>query len=106
MGLAAVSLPYYRHIYSYGLEKFARFATEIWGVSPEGKSSDEIARAGLDTMEEFLKECPDRHVPLKSSVPRKRCSPRLQSRPSSWKNGYKKLTTEEILSILEECFLA
>ena len=29
MGLAAISLPYYRYIHSYGLDKFVRFAIEI-----------------------------------------------------------------------------
>ncbi|HAR91653.1 MAG TPA: NADH-dependent alcohol dehydrogenase, partial [Eubacterium sp.] len=29
--LAAVSLPYYKYILPYGLHKFKRFATEVWG---------------------------------------------------------------------------
>lgn len=36
MGLAAISIPYYNYIYSYGLDKFVRFAKNIWGVSDEG----------------------------------------------------------------------
>lgn len=36
MTLAAVSLPYYRHILPYGLPKFKRFAIEVWKVNPEG----------------------------------------------------------------------
>lgn len=36
MTLAAVSLPYYRHILPYGLSKFKRFAIEVWKVNPEG----------------------------------------------------------------------
>lgn len=35
MTLAAVSLPYYRHILPYGLSKFKRFAIEVWKVNPE-----------------------------------------------------------------------
>ena len=31
MGLAAVSLPYYRLICKDGAAKFARFATNVWG---------------------------------------------------------------------------
>ena len=34
MTLAAVSLPYYRHILPYGLDKFKRFAVQVWGVDP------------------------------------------------------------------------
>ena len=36
MTLAAVSLPYYRHILPYGLPKFKRFAVNVWGVDPAG----------------------------------------------------------------------
>ena len=43
MTLAAVSLPYYRYIMPYGLKKFARFATEVWGVSAEGKTDEQLA---------------------------------------------------------------
>eukprot|EP00833_Pecoramyces_ruminatium_P011809 jgi/Orpsp1_1/1185841/evm.model.c7180000095580.1 len=32
MGLCAISMPYYRFIYKYGLDKFVRFAKEIWNV--------------------------------------------------------------------------
>ena len=56
MTLAAVSLPYYRHIMPYGLDKFVRFATNVWNVNPEGKSKEDIAKAGLDAMEEWMKE--------------------------------------------------
>ena len=55
MTLSAVSLPYYRHIMPYGLHKFKRFATEVWGVNAEGKSDEEIANAGLLEMEKWMK---------------------------------------------------
>ncbi len=38
MGLAAISIPYYNYIYSYGLDKFVKFAKNIWDVSEEGKT--------------------------------------------------------------------
>ena len=56
MTLAAVSLPYYRYIMPYGLKKFARFATEVWGISAEGKSDEQLASEGLATMESWMKE--------------------------------------------------
>ena len=48
MTLAAVSLPYYRHILPYGLDKFKRFAVQGWGVDP--------AEEGLAAMEGWRKE--------------------------------------------------
>ncbi|WP_270837808.1 iron-containing alcohol dehydrogenase [Mitsuokella multacida] len=56
MTLAAVSLPYYRHILPYGLPKFKRFAIEVWKVRPEGKTDEEIAEEGLKDMEAWMKE--------------------------------------------------
>ncbi|MBQ2347399.1 MAG: iron-containing alcohol dehydrogenase, partial [Clostridia bacterium] len=51
MTLAAVSLPYYRYIMPYGMKKFARFATEVWSVSRDGKTDDQLADEGLSAME-------------------------------------------------------
>ena len=56
MTLAAVSLPYYRYIMPYGLKKFARFAKEVWGISADGKTDEQLAKAGLDAMESWMKE--------------------------------------------------
>jgi len=56
MTLSAVSLPYYRYIMPYGLQKFKRFAMEVWNVSPEGKSDEQIAEEGLSAMEDWMKK--------------------------------------------------
>lgn len=56
MTLAAVSLAYYRHICPYGLEKFKRFAVNVWDVNPDGKTDEEIAAKGLEQMESYMKE--------------------------------------------------
>ena len=56
MTLAAVSLPYYRHILPYGLKKFKRFAVEVWGVETAGKTDREIANAGLLAMEKWMRK--------------------------------------------------
>ena len=56
MTLAAVSLPYYRMIMPYGLKKFVRFATVVWGVDPEGKTDEQIAGEGLAALEAWMKQ--------------------------------------------------
>lgn len=56
MTLSAVSLPYYRHIMPYGLEKFKRFAIQVWDVTPEGKTDQQIAEEGLAAMESWMNE--------------------------------------------------
>lgn len=56
MTLAAVSLPYYRHIMPFGLEKFKRFAVNVWDVDPTGKYDEQVAEEGLKAMEAWMKE--------------------------------------------------
>ena len=47
MTLAAVTLAYYRHILDAGVKRFARFAVNVWGISPEGKSEHQLAEESL-----------------------------------------------------------
>ncbi|HJD22551.1 MAG TPA: iron-containing alcohol dehydrogenase [Firmicutes bacterium] len=56
MTLAAVSLPYYRYILPDGLPKFRRFAVNVWDVDPAGKTDEQVAREGLQAMEDWMKE--------------------------------------------------
>ena len=56
MTLAAVSIPYYRFILPYGVEKFKRYAVNVWNVNPENKSDKEIAEEGLNKMEAWMKK--------------------------------------------------
>ena len=46
MTLSAVSLPYYKMIMPYGVRKFARFAVNVWDISPDGKNEEELAKEG------------------------------------------------------------
>lgn len=56
MTLAAVSIPYYKFIMPYGLAKFKRYAINVWNVSPDGRTDEEIALDGLSCMESWMKE--------------------------------------------------
>ena len=102
MGLAAISMPYYRYIYSYGLDKFVRFAKEVWYVSEEGKSKDEIALEGIDCLESFAKEL-GIVTSLRELGATREMLP-LIANSTVLGGGYKKLTCEEILKILENCY--
>ena len=55
MTLAAVSIPYYKFIMPYGLKKFVRFAQNVWGVNPVGKTNETIAKEGLAAMEAWMR---------------------------------------------------
>ncbi len=56
MTLAAVSLPYYKHIMPYRLAKFVRFAKNVWDVDAAGKTEEQVASEGLTAMENWMKE--------------------------------------------------
>ncbi len=103
MGLAAISLPYYRHIYKYGIDKFVRFADVVWGVSTDGKSKDEIALEGISCLESFIDEC-GIVKSLEELGATREMLPLIAETSNKSTNGYKELTTEEVLAILEQCF--
>lgn len=53
-GLAVIHPRLYRHIYQGALNRFARFAREVWGVS---EADDEAAAlAGIDALTAFIEE--------------------------------------------------
>ena len=57
--LAAVSGAYYRLLISKSpdaVQKFKRLAMNVWGVSAEGKTDEQVAMEGLETMEQWMRE--------------------------------------------------
>ncbi len=55
MTLAAVSMAYYKFIMPYGLKKFVRYAVNVWGVNPVGKTDETVAEEGLAAMEAWMR---------------------------------------------------
>ena len=101
MTLAAVSLPYYRHILPYGLPKFRRFAVNVWNVQTEGKTDEEIAREGLSAMESWMKEL-GLVMNLTDLGATEEMIPDIIKATIILNGGYKTLTTEEVEEILKE----
>lgn len=101
MTLAAVSLPYYRHILPYGLPKFKRFAVNVWNVQTEGKTDEEIAREGLSAMESWMKEL-GLVMNLTDLGATEEMIPDIVKATILLNGGYKTLTTEEVEEILKE----
>ena len=102
VGLAILSVPYYRHIYSYGLDKFVRFARKVWKVNEEGKSKEEIALAGIQALGAFIQEM---GIPttLREVGVSEEMLP-LIAKSTIQGGGYKVLTETEILKILQQAF--
>ena len=101
MTLSAVSLPYYRYIMPYGLQKFKRFATEVWGVDAAGKTDEEVAKAGLDAMENWMRKL---GVVMKLSELGATMDmiEGIADGTFILEGGYKVLTREEVVEILKE----
>ena len=101
MTLSAVSLPYYRFIMPCGLEKFKRFAINVWDVTAVGKSDIEIAREGLDAMEKWMKELGVAMNISELGVTDEMIES-IAERVLIMSGGYKVPTKEEIVQILRE----
>ena len=101
MTLAAVSLPYYRYIMPYGLKKFARFATEVWGISAEGKTDEQLANEGLSAMESWMKEI-GLVMNLKDLGATEDMIEGIADATIILNGGYKVLDRDEVVPILKE----
>lgn len=101
MTLAAVSLPYYRHIMPYGLAKFVRFAVNVWGVDPAGKTDEETAEEGLAAMENWMREL-GLAMNISELGATKDMINGIADSTLVMTGGYKVLTRDEIVKVLEE----
>ena len=101
MTLSAVSLPYYRFIMPDGLEKFKRFATAVWDISPEGKTDMEIAKEGLSAMEHWMQEIGVAMNLSELGVTEDMIEP-ISENVFLMNGGYKILSKEDIKEILKE----
>ena len=101
MTLSAVSLPYYRYIMPYGLKRFVRFATNIWGVSADGKSDEQVANEGLVALEAWMREI-GVAMNLSELGVTEEMFPKIADATFFLDGGYKSLTREEVLEILRK----
>lgn len=101
MTLAAVSLPYYHHILPYGLAKFKRFAINVWNINPQGKTDEQIANEGLQSLENWMKK-----IGLTLKISELGATPDMIEGIADatliLKGGYKVLDRKEIVEILKE----
>ncbi len=101
-GLAAISIPYYRHICGDGAERFARFATRVFGVTAIGRSDLVLARLGIDRLENFVREL-DLPLSLKALGATEKTL-EFVTQTVELGGGYRFLSREEIAKILREAY--
>ncbi|MBQ7477024.1 MAG: iron-containing alcohol dehydrogenase [Selenomonadaceae bacterium] len=101
MTLAAVSLPYYKMIMPYGLQKFKRFAVNVWNVNAEGKSDEEVANEGLKALENWM-----RKIGVTMKISELGATPEMIEGIADatfiLQGGYKVLTRDEVVKVLKE----
>jgi alcohol dehydrogenase YqhD (iron-dependent ADH family) len=103
-GLAAIMPVYYRHILRDGQKKFAMFAENVWGISPEHRTEEEMAEAGLAALEEFIASIglPTNLRELGFGEAEKEMLPAIADSVGINHGGYRALTRGEVLEILQE----
>ena len=56
LGLAVIHPIFYRYVYGGGVERFARFAVNVWNIPKETNTDQELALLGIDALADFIKE--------------------------------------------------
>lgn len=101
-GLAVLHPVLYRHMMPEANKQFARLATEVWGISPDRKTEEQLSESFITALADFIKEVglpttlsemgivnTDLEAIAKSTIRTGGC--------------VKKLTDEELLNVLKEC---
>ncbi|MDE6846485.1 MAG: iron-containing alcohol dehydrogenase [Lachnospiraceae bacterium] len=102
-GLAVLHPVYYRHIYMEGLNKFRRFAVNVWGVDADKKSDKEIALAGIEMLENFILEIGLPVTLRELGVDEQTDLKKIADSCAISTGSYKEMSYEEILEIFKEC---
>ncbi len=105
-GLAVLHPAYYRLICHSATAKFARFARNVWGISGEGKTNEQVAEAGIQALEDFIRECglPTKLGQLRSKVEITQGLLRqVADSCNLLPNGYRQLTHDEVYGLLLDC---
>ena len=103
-GLAVLHPVYYRHIYKDGLPKFVRFAENVWGIARGCQSDEELALAGVNALDAFIKEIGLPATLKELGVTDESMLKEIADSCSISAGSYRKMTHEEILKIFQECY--
>ena len=101
MTLAAVSIPYYKHVMQGGVKKFARFAENVWNVNATGKSDQQVADEGLAALEAWMREI-GVVMNITDLGATEEMLPKIADGTFLMTGGYKVLTREKVIEILKE----
>jgi alcohol dehydrogenase YqhD (iron-dependent ADH family) len=102
-GLAVLHPVLYRHMMPEANRQFARMATEVWGISADGKSEAELAEAFVDTLEAFIKEIGLPTTFTEMGIPEETDYKAIADSTVLTGGCAKKFTKTELMEVLLEC---
>lgn len=100
-GLAVIHPVLYRHIYKSGLDRFARFARNVWNIKNENE--EEAAFEGINALAEFIKEIGMPTTFAELGISEDTDLRAVANSTVVTPGCCKKLTSDEIYEILVEC---
>ncbi|MBQ2926034.1 MAG: iron-containing alcohol dehydrogenase [Ruminiclostridium sp.] len=101
-GLAVVHPNYMKYFCSYAPERYARYAVQVWGVDPAGKTTLAVAQEGIQRTRDFFNEIGAPATLTDLGIPESAIED-LAARTdlSCW--AYRELTREDVKAILGMC---
>ena len=79
-------------------------AEKVWEIPAEGKSEEELARAGIDALAEFIRQIGLPSTFTEMGISDKSILKKVADTCNLTAGCCKKLSREEVLEILEECW--
>lgn len=103
-GLAVIHPVLYRHMYQDGVEQFARMAEQVWEILAEGKTKEELAETGIQALADFIREIGLPSTFTEMGITDKSVLKKTADTCNLTAGCCRKLSREEVLEILEECW--
>lgn len=102
-GLAVLHPVLYRHMIPEAKAQFARMAANVWGIDPEGKSEEDLAKAFVDALSSFIKEIGLPTTFAEMGIPENTDYKAIADSTILTGGCAKKFSNEELLEVLLEC---
>ncbi len=103
-GLAVIHPVLYRHMLPKAQAQFARLAVNVWGISPVGKSEEQLADEFINALSDFIKEIglPTKFIDM--GIAADTDFKAIADSTVLTGGCCKKFTKEELFDILGECY--
>lgn len=103
-GLAVIHPVLYRHLHKNSVKQFAHMAEKVWEIPAKGKTQEELAEAGIQALADFIREIGLPSTFTEMGLTDKSVLKKVADTCNLTAGCCKKLSREELLEILEECW--